>query len=71
MTEDSRIVRENRKECKGSEELRRQRVRFSEGVEGGLGDREEVGERQGYSVKYRPVGLILILGRAQGRIVTG
>ena len=47
VTEDSRIVRENRKGRKGSEGLRRQRVRFSEGVEADLGDREEVGDRVG------------------------
>ena len=57
MTEDSRIVRENRKECKGSEELRRQRVRFSEGVEGGLGDREEVGGEAGLFCEIQTSGL--------------
>ena len=47
MTEAPRTVRENRKERKGSEELSQQRVGFSEGVEGGLGGREEVGGEAG------------------------
>lgn len=57
VTEDSRIVRENRKGRKGSEGLRRQRVRFSEGVEADLGDREEVGGKAGLFCETQTSGL--------------
>lgn len=40
MTEGSRIIRENRKKRQDPEELRQQRVRFSEGVGKEVGDRE-------------------------------
>lgn len=57
VTEAPRTVRENRKERKGSEELRRQRVGFSEGVEGGLGGREEVGGEAGLFCEIQTRGL--------------
>lgn len=70
MTEDSRIVQENKKQRKDSEELSQQRVQFSEGWREGLEIRRER-ERKGYSVKYRSVGLILIPGRKRELIITG
>ena len=57
VTEAPRTVRENRKERKGSEELSRQRVGFSEGVEGGLGGREEVGGEAGLFCEIQTSGL--------------
>lgn len=39
MTENSRIVQEDKKERKDSEELIQQEFRFSEGMEGGFGHR--------------------------------
>ena len=44
---------------------------FQKGWREGLEAERKWGERQGYSVKYRPVDLVLILGRTRGRIMMG
>lgn len=52
-----------RRKRKIAEELRQAKVQFSKGVGEGLEIGRERGERKEYSMKYRPVGLILIPGR--------
>lgn len=52
-----------RRKRKIAEELRQAKVQFSKGVGEGLEIGRERGKRKEYSMKYRPVGLILIPGR--------